>query len=448
MINVQNMKILAILAAAIVVVAGASAVVLLNNDDDDKGYYSSNSDCRLQVLGNADKNDYLDDNDVTKIKEMISSNTYDQMADANNDGKVDETDLDLVQKMIDLKKSNSGKADSEKESMTVKYITVNNDIRDAVYPVKKLIVVNTQRVLDICMGVGISDRVVATNDYANQYATNIDSQYMYKAFASLPSVGDRKTPDLESIAKSDADAIYAGSEKYYLTNVDSGATSYAGKTILRLASWENGGYANGALMIAFFTDADEGAEKFVRWMDSVESKVGSELSKVSDKSSTSFLNVSSATYFGAQADGVATTLTKIGATNIGNTIILDTSKVGGSVPTYAEDILEHKDMDLIIYTPYMYLNYSDEQVKEKYNTFYSSLSTGKISALDAVKNQDIVMINYELPFCLVYAIAAKILFPDIDVDVDGMIKEYIDDYTDVEGYTYNPNHFYYIPGSA
>ena len=90
-------------------------------------------------------------------------------------------------------------------------------------------------------------------------------------------------------------------------------------------------------------------------------------------------------------------------------------------------------MDLIIYTPYMYLNYSDEQVKEKYNTFYSSLSTGKISALDAVKNQDIVMINYELPFCLVYAIAAKILFPDIDVDVDGMIKEYIDDYTDVEG---------------
>ena len=27
-------------------------------------------------------------------------------------------------------------------------------------------------------------------------------------------------------------------------------------------------------------------------------------------------------------------------------------------------------------------------------------------------------------------------------------KEYIDDYTDVEGYTYNPNHFYYIPGSA
>ncbi len=201
-------------------------------------------------------------------------------------------------------------------------------------------------------------------------------------------------------------------------------------------------------MIGFFTDADEGAEKFVRWMDSVESKVGSELSKVSDKSSTSFLNVSSATYFGAQADGVATTLTKIGATNIGNAIITNTSKVGGSVTTYAEDINKHADMDLIIYTPYMYLNYSDEQVKEKYNTFYSSLSTGKISALDAVKNQDIVMINYELPFCLVYAIAAKILFPDIDVDVDGMIKEYIDDYTDVEGYTYNPNHFYYVPGSA
>ncbi|WP_400234651.1 hypothetical protein [Methanomethylophilus alvi] len=53
------MKILAILAAAIVVVAGASAVVLLNNDDDDKGYYSSNSDCRLQVLGNADKTQIL-----------------------------------------------------------------------------------------------------------------------------------------------------------------------------------------------------------------------------------------------------------------------------------------------------------------------------------------------------------------------------------------------------
>ena len=439
----MNAKIIAIIAVAVIAVAGVStAVVLLNKGDD---YYSTNSDCRLQILGNADKNDYLDQKDVDKINKMIEEKAaYDQMADANNDTVIDDKDVEFVKNLIELKKNNKDKSGAEKEKTDVWYITADNKVQTAKYPATKIICCNTQRGLDIAINIGAQENIVAINKYIEDNATKCDGTYMYRKFVGMQSIGDRGNPNLETISSIDADAIWAGTTKTYLKNVDANATSYGTKTIYRFATWENGKFTNGALMLGFFTDKDANAQKFVRWLDEVDGKITEKLNKIENKADIKFLNRNGNNYFGAQSDGVATAMASTGATNVGNLIILDTSKSGGYIDANAEAIIA-KNPQIIFTTPYIYLNWDDAKVVEKFNSYSYEI----IKTCDAVKNGKIYLLNYELPFPLIKMMVATLLFPEefSDFNLDDYLKQYLNDYCDLGGtdYKYNPNTFYYKP---
>ena len=91
----MDKKITAILIVAILVIAAASIAVILNGGDD-----SNNNENKvtgnLTVLGNADNDNDLDENDITVIREIISAGYWDKTkypyADANNDDKITEAD--------------------------------------------------------------------------------------------------------------------------------------------------------------------------------------------------------------------------------------------------------------------------------------------------------------------------------------------------------------------
>ena len=448
----MNSKIIAVAVVAIIAVAGASAGVYYLLSDSSSPYYSDNTDCRLQILGNADENDYLDSKDVDKINSMIEAEQYSQMADANNDTKVDADDATMVQKIIDLKSANSGKADADKKSMSVNYLNADGNVSSANYPVLKIVVVNTQRALDVCNAIGVEDRVVAINDYIITYAINANP-IMYNYYSELPSVGDRKTPDLEELESVTADTVYCGVSSTYLKNVDSDATTVGSKQILRLVTWEGGAFATGALMLGFFTDAEAGAQKYVKWMDDVDDEVNSILNTINGKSDTSFLCASSATYFGAQADGVSSALTKTGATNVGNNIITTPTKTGGYVKDHVENIIA-QNPEYILVTTTISKSLTNGEIASKYSGYLTNdAGTGysqKLPTVAAVVNGDVAMIDYYLPFCLMTLLGSKVLFPDAfsSFDVDSLLKEYLSDYCVIEdSYVFNANHFYYIPSS-
>lgn len=110
----ENKQLYAIFAVVIILIAAVGAFVLFSGDDDE--YKSANTDGRLAILGNADENDYLDDDDIKAIEQMIKENRYSLMADANKDDKVDQTDIDIVKNIIDVKKYNEGKDYSDVNS--------------------------------------------------------------------------------------------------------------------------------------------------------------------------------------------------------------------------------------------------------------------------------------------------------------------------------------------
>lgn len=90
-------KNIALIVIVVVVVAaiGVAAFTLLG--DDDQGYRSSNEDGRLMIYGNANNDDYLDEEDVAYIERIIAGEAEETLyADANNDGRIDQADIDFV----------------------------------------------------------------------------------------------------------------------------------------------------------------------------------------------------------------------------------------------------------------------------------------------------------------------------------------------------------------
>lgn len=121
-------SIITIVIVAILVVAGvAAAVVMTNGDDDDNNKEVANLECKLRAYGNANMDNYLDQNDVSFINDIVSGTTVwdrtaNPLADANADGDVTAADATLVQSFLD------GKAG------TMKYMDWNNGISEVQYP--------------------------------------------------------------------------------------------------------------------------------------------------------------------------------------------------------------------------------------------------------------------------------------------------------------------------
>lgn len=100
--DVKSAKIVAILAVVAVVTAGAAAIVLNNNEDDTKKRtYGSE---RLLVYGNANNDDYYDQDDVDHINQIIDTGKWDKdkypFADTNNDGAVDKEDVEYLENFL------------------------------------------------------------------------------------------------------------------------------------------------------------------------------------------------------------------------------------------------------------------------------------------------------------------------------------------------------------
>lgn len=128
----MNMKLLAVVVVVVVVAAGAgAALVVLNGDKGDDKYVSKDNTGRLMLFGNADNNDYLDNGDVDKIQSIIDSGTWDKtaspLADANQDGTIDDKDLEIVKKL------------AKREPVDkVYYINCNEEVKSTHYPLNKI----------------------------------------------------------------------------------------------------------------------------------------------------------------------------------------------------------------------------------------------------------------------------------------------------------------------
>lgn len=99
----QQKTIIAVVVVAIIIIASVGAVLVLNGKNHSS---AATIDSNLMVRGNADGNYTIDSKDMDIVKDIVDGKKtladYPN-ADVNNDGTVNQTDIDLLQNLIDRK---------------------------------------------------------------------------------------------------------------------------------------------------------------------------------------------------------------------------------------------------------------------------------------------------------------------------------------------------------
>ena len=122
----EQSKLIAVAVVAIIAVSAiCGTAIFLNNNGKEK--YEPKVTGNVPVFGNANNDDYVDSHDVDLLK-SIKGDSWDKTAypyaDANQDGVIDDSDVQIVQKIING------------ENCEVRYVDIYENVVKVNYPVK------------------------------------------------------------------------------------------------------------------------------------------------------------------------------------------------------------------------------------------------------------------------------------------------------------------------
>ena len=239
---------------------------------------------RLLVLGNADMDGDIDQDDVDLIESLAAEAYVDYVghyfADANYDGRIDKEDADLTRELMDHDSYNG----------VIWYLNCDFKIRsyDMGMPVRTSNIL-TQTLEMLC--VLFPESVVAVDDrcsdsgvqgmYWKEYASVLD-------YSKLGGVGSHKTPNAEKylmVAKEYGDGyLTAVMNSEYAQSTGFMETQLSNTTvqIVRIPSWERGGVCNGMLTLGYMFHKFDRATEWVSWHDSYYNDIMDRVSKLTD----------------------------------------------------------------------------------------------------------------------------------------------------------------------
>ena len=204
----QTKQLVAVAVVVIVCIAAVGYMVLGNLGGDDS--VPENNTGRLMIYGNADNNDYLDERDISTLRQIIDREIEaTPLSDANQDGVVDEEDITFTQRLID------------REPGTVFYQSYYDEelqVQSCDYPVGTICTCGTN-VSMMMKALGVVDRIELI-DGGNR-DTVLFSDFLDKKKASNSVL----KADIEIVSDSNVEAIVTEDSSSYIKNFDAFETA-------------------------------------------------------------------------------------------------------------------------------------------------------------------------------------------------------------------------------
>ncbi len=432
--------------AAIAVIVAAAAFVALGGDDDDDGKKVATGYTRMWIVGNANMDDRVDGDDVQYVQDVIdgkrepvyfnpntsSHSVLTNMSDVNQDGAVDQKDVDMLRRMI------SQTADSEK--MLIHYVDVDGALNSMHFPAKTLISTYEQNSKQL-QTIHAMDQVIA---WDNQSAAHIYAS----AYSSIPVIfknyDERKDPSAELMIRYQPDAILTGSQDIYCQTLQTALPKdRPNMDIVRISSWEDDKVIEGTLTLGFMLNKNAEAQAYAEWADKWMNLISEKVSKLSSDKIVNVLcprgsyNDWNVTFNGPRS-GKFETSELAGAKNI---ITRNLTSSSTNVVVTDEWVKAQKDLDYIVAIVYgdldnktrhvtkdpVYPGGHDYDNKEFYETakkYWDAMTKAygtKVHVLDNLVGQGTTYV-----IGIVYM--AKWFYPELfgDMDPDGIFQEFMD----------------------
>jgi iron complex transport system substrate-binding protein len=147
------------------------------------------SDYTLEVFGNANMDETIDEDDVAYVEGIIDgTNEGTELADANYDGQIDGEDIAQIELIMR----------GEEEDLTI--IDESGNIVTIKEPVERVVVCHAM-FAEVLRSLRAEDRIVGIPSYMADYVV------FYPELSKLPKIGGASTPDSEAIVSLNPDIV-------------------------------------------------------------------------------------------------------------------------------------------------------------------------------------------------------------------------------------------------
>lgn len=267
-----------------VIVIGVFTAVKNGSNDYTKGIDSYPTG-RLWVLGNANNDDYINQDDVDYINKVILEGclNYSEsiMCDANYDENIDSDDIKQVQDLVAGTANKMWYINVDKKICSFNSTTEKNILTIHPSPTEEVILLNPEL-------------IVASDDYVTQTGY---SQFRDIIPSNFPSVGDMFDPNIEAIIKTydkyGSLIVVLGTADYFAPTLESQVDPFEIQ-VVRLPSWESGIVAPGILTLGYLLGETENAYKYLRWHDRIINKIKEKVSSIPDEDKVKLIMINTA----------------------------------------------------------------------------------------------------------------------------------------------------------
>ncbi len=400
----MNTKIVAILAVVIIVAGGAVAVLAFSGGD----YRSSDVSGRLAILGNANNDDYLDQEDLAVIDDIIAGKKTLKdypLADANNDKTVDETDREIVKRMVN------------RESMDIMYIDGNKNIKTVGYPIKRAVVVGTNAAMTVqAIGAATSGKIVGVTGEAAK------DNFLFSDLAKLPKVSTSVlAADFDKVQEiGNVDAIITMASKSYLKNEDT--FTGAGIDVVRISSSDGLEAVSVALTMGYLFGEEKRANEYAKLCDEVLNYVNEKVKTIKEDSKRTILSFTMTNYVSGTSSDYYELTTMVGGKNLA-----DWSETTKRFMEGDEWLLNEKYYADVMLHYHQYTYDPSVDQKDMYTEY-----RGYFEDTQAVKDGHYCLMNSNMPAIVRLAYTAAILYPEVygsDYG-DKIHQKYVDGFLD------------------
>jgi iron complex transport system substrate-binding protein len=373
------------------------------------------SDFTLEIFGNANMDDTIDEQDIEYVQGIIDGNNEaTELADANYDGEINDEDIAQIELIICGEEKELTLIDTANRTVTVPM------------PIERIVAAGLPDGVIIPVQLGASDKIVGMSNEAHKYTDTYPSYYPLSDAApelkDIPSVGSYNDPNLEMIVSLKPDVIFT---RGYISDLPDKMQESTGIPVVCIRTSELDGDIGVAYrLVGKVLGKEDRAEELISYANEKIREVTEITSEIpgSDRLTVYYIFSGSITKTTSGTDR----LDMAGGINVAKDL-------PGFGPTVSKDqiILWNPDIILII-----------GAVPPHSVSIEDVLSDSDLQTIDAVKNHRVYYMNYSpmtldptISISVVYYLA-KIFHPDKfeDLDVEVMSNEIFEKFYGVEGF--------------
>jgi len=384
------------------------------------------SDFTLEIFGNANMDDIIDDMDIEYLQGIIDgTNGETVLADANYDGHIDEADLDQIQSILDGRETK------------LTYIDMLGEPETVNKPIKRLVNMGYN-------GVEMT-RILGAEDILVAYGANRTAhKKFYPKFAEIPFVAgaesaNAETADFEKILSLEPDAIQ--------TNIEAGFASpggleqkrifkqnLPGVPIISLNMREPDTLVKNVRTYGYLIDRKAEAEEFIDWYSKYYDLFISRTEDIpDDERPTAFIEYTPYLCY-ASGSRLGQVIVMAGGKNVVDDIVgPDHPSYHGSLDVDPEFIVQENPEYIFKAVGSWVSGYDIDGSSEMTGLREQVMDRPELANIDAVKNANV----YALSFWVLSgagnniigtAYMAKLFHPDLfqDIDPQAIHQEYVD----------------------